>query len=885
MSTSKPSQDLDRQQGDGFSSLRLIAIAFPLIVVGAFVTTAFYGALRGGDLSGGAPPTGAFVLFLPILAICALVPAVRRRWARARGQLVVLFSMLFLGVSLAGSGFWFHFVPSQIEFHRSRDLDWVMNVSPDIWPNDGNVLEGRSAEDEEATGAWSTSNPDTTSVVQCPDTLASGPDRCVRIEHTDAASRSRLDLQLVADAPGPFVRPLHRYAVSARIRLDEPGPSPLVTLRAGMAPDQLMEIGSVRTATAPNMRAPDRFAVVGLIDYKVPRNLGDRFNLSLEFTGRGVLYVRDFSIISTEEVYRFFEGYKDATPQVHATLPETEAALVRVRPANRWSLAYAKHLLFGQVPWRSWSRPLMIWGLFVAATFLALFCLVTILFRHWDEGERLTFPLENLVLELTAADGGGRLSIIRCPPFWIALIACSLHLSLQQLHDYFPQVPHLNLDISLDQLLPEGRSRDALASHWGNPAFTFSIQPLYVAVAFFISIELSTSIVFFHLASWVYRFIFFFTPLKVIKTSSPQHFPGFPFSWLMASGGLLFMACFTIFSARKHLVHVARQVYLFGHRAKDNAEEAASYRLAVLGLLVATVLYIGFARGAQISVGFILIYMAIMVAVALGLARIRAETGLPTTALMVSWPQAFIAGLGSSLMLGYRQITFTAEACFLYAGSFLMLAPILAEAMAGAVRTGVPLRKVKSCLGAAFLIAIVAGGIVTMSWTYTAGVMNMNTGGNMASKRSVYNRMTTLVRGDDDLVAQHFGTNPDEPRIITDAKARQIAKIQPVALVVTGVSFAITGLLALARVVWLGFPLHPLGFALAFSEPMGDLWASIAVAALVKYLGLRFGGVQFNRRVLRPLFVGLFVSALLMDGLWIVVRGIVNEATGLDVGL
>jgi len=70
-------------------------------------------------------------------------------------------------------------------------------------------------------------------------------------------------------------------------------------------------------------------------------------------------------------------------------------------------------------------------------------------------------------------------------------------------------------------------------------------------------------------------------------------------------------------------------------------------------------------------------------------------------------------------------------------------------------------------------------------------------------------------------------------------------------------------LLALARVIWLGFPLHPLGFALAFTPAMNALWSSIAAGHLVKRLGLRFGGVQLSRIVLRPFFVGLFVGDLL----------------------
>ena len=96
--------------------------------------------------------------------------------------------------------------------------------------------------------------------------------------------------------------------------------------------------------------------------------------------------------------------------------------------------------------------------------------------------------------------------------------------------------------------------------------------------------------------------------------------------------------------------------------------------------------------------------------------------------------------------------------------------------------------------------------------------------------------------------------------------------------VVTGISFVITGLLALARVIWLGFPLHPLGFALAFTPAMAVLWSSIALGAGIKYLGLRFGGVHLSRRVLRPFMVGLFVSDIATNVFWLVIDTFLRAA-------
>ena len=343
----------------------------------------------------------------------------------------------------------------------------------------------------------------------------------------------------------------------------------------------------------------------------------------------------------------------------------------------------------------------------------------------------------------------------------------------------------------------------------------------------------------------------------------------------MAIGGLVAMAVRCVFSARKHLSRVAGKVFL-GRGELDDSREALSYRLATFGLLVSLALLVVFAHFAGLSPIFVLVYLGIFLLLALSAARIRAEIGIPHPGIMVVLPQHLLVAIGSTLIYGFREITFTAESFFLNLGLFLMGAPILAESMALGTRAQIPLRKLGRCLIGGFILAVVLGGIVTMSWGYTVGALNMNK--RMAERRGSYNRMTNMPYGDDEAIRKHFNQHPDEPRVLTDAKRREIAEVKPVAVTVAAVSFAITGLLAVARMIWLGFPLHPLGFALSFTDAMNALWSSVAVGWCVKSLGLRFGGVQFSRRVLRPFFIGLFACELLMAALWCVVEMVIRVA-------
>ena len=843
-----------------FSVLRVLAVATPLLVLAAGWVQLAEIYLEAGGVSGGAISPGAFGLFVLVLLPCVAIPALRRRWKVTRAELVAVFCVLLLALPILGPGLWSHFVPLQNEYHRTRNLDRAMSISRNLWPNRGNVLEGRSAEDQAVAGvAWTIGNTATTSVGPEPD----GPEQCVRTAHTVESERSEVMLELDRTAAPRFVTPKMRYAVFARMRLDDSSTTAVATLSIGTDPKAMTEIASIRRPTEVSILAPTRFVITGMIDYPIPRDTGDRLYLRISFAGRGKLYVKDVSMVDTEAVYRYLEGYEDSNPEVHAALSDVDRSLVRLRP-KRWTLAYARHVVLGLVPWRSWAKPLMTWGFLVVGMFLAMFCLVTLFFRHWERGDRLTFPLQTFVTELTRGDDRRGPAILRSGPFWIGFGLCTVFLCLQQLNSRFPEVPCIRLELNLSELLPAGPLRDAIKR------LTINIRPLYVAVAFFISMELSFSLVVFYLLGWVFRFVGYFTPLKTLRVGDQYYFRSkFPFAPLLIIGGLGAMAVLCVFSARKHLKQVARKVFL-GRGELDDSQEALSYRWATLGLLVSLVLLTLFARRAEISSAFVLIYLSAFLLLALSAARIRAEAGIPSTGLMVVLPQEFLAATGGAILYGFREITFTAESFFLNMGLFLMAAPILAESMALATRAQIPMRKLGRCMIGGFVIAVVVGGVVTMSWGYTVGALNMNK--RMAERRGTYNRMTTIPFGDDVAIQKHFRGRPDEPRVLTKDKRREISEVQPAAVTIVSVSFVITGLLAVARMIWLGFPLHPLGFALSFTDAMNAIWSSVAVGWCVKSLGLRFGGVRFNRGVLRPFFVGLFTCDLLMSAIWCIVE-------------
>ena len=76
------------------------------------------------------------------------------------------------------------------------------------------------------------------------------------------------------------------------------------------------------------------------------------------------------------------------------------------------------------------------------------------------------------------------------------------------------------------------------------------------------------------------------------------------------------------------------------------------------------------------------------------------------------------------------------------------------------------------CLAVGFVVAVVVGGIVSMSWSYTVGALNLSP--SIVQKRGSYNPVSALVEGDDRMIEQHFRDQKVEDSIVTPEVADEI---------------------------------------------------------------------------------------------------------------
>jgi len=82
-----------------------------------------------------------------------------------------------------------------------------------------------------------------------------------------------------------------------------------------------------------------------------------------------------------------------------------------------------------------------------------------------------------------------------------------------------------------------------------------------------------------------------------------------------------------------------------------------------------------------------------------------------------------------------------------------------------------------------------------------------------------------------------------------------------------------THLLLVARWRYVGFFLHPIGFAVGASYSNFHIWSSLFLGWLVKTMITYCGGAHWYQR-LRPVFMGLIVGEYMAALIWIVVGAI-----------
>ena len=538
---------------------------------------------------------------------------------------------------------------------------------------------------------------------------------------------------------------------------------------------------------------------------------------------------------------------------IHFLIPTLAAAFHFATPANQWQyfqqwiptwfaprdLQALDEFYAGnaRVPVGVWLTPFWVWGGFLLAFVSATLCLSAILRRPWIDNERLTFPTAVLPLEMTEPGG----SLLRNRLMWIGFGVAFGIGTINNLHLNFPAVPGIQV-------------RTVDASDWitefpwnAAGSLPVSFYPFVVGIAYLLSREVTFS----------YWFFFLFTRLELVTAAAlGWRQPGAsvttdpPYIQNQGAGAFIALALISLWMSRNYLGQVVRRAVGISRSMKGEEREPLPYRWALFGFLAAFGALILMCTVAGMSLRISLLMFGLIFLYLIAATRIRAEAGNAWLFGPTVDPNTLITeGFGAGQL---RPVDLTIMAYLRSVSTFDMRCASMPHQLDGfrmAMAAGISLRQLVFAMAAAVAIAITvafwSGLFVWYSLGAAAKTDWWRTEMGMIPFLELHSQLASPPRAD--LAAASF-----------DA-----------------VGLGVTCLLAFLRMRFLGFPLHPVGYAMANTYSWGHLPVPFFIAWLTKTLVLRYGGMRLYRRSL-PLFLGLIMGDLLNGAFYTLMGAVVQ---------
>jgi len=474
---------------------------------------------------------------------------------------------------------------------------------------------------------------------------------------------------------------------------------------------------------------------------------------------------------------------------------------------------------------RAWLPPIFWWTLFILVLLWVMACLNTILRAQWTEKERLTYPIIQLPVAMTAEDG----ALFRSRLFWIGFAAAGGLEFVNGMHYLFPAIPLLSFNgFDVGQLFTE---RPWSAIGW-TPLAVF---PFIVGLGYLLPVDLLFSCWFFFL---------FWRAEKVVSSAlgyMAEH-PRFPYVDEQMFGGYMAVCLFALWTARGHLRAVLQTAIQNPKSKIQNPNEAMSFRTAVFGGFGGFVFLTGFSYYAGMPLWLAAVFFLIYIAIAISVTRMRAELGPPTHDLHFIGPDQTLHSIFGGRNLDGRTLgVFTLYYWFNRAYRCHPM-PHQLEGFKMAQLTGFSARGWLWAMMLAAFAGIVATFWVTLHVSYTMGAAARIHGwSSLGFGNEVYNRLSSWITSP---------ANPDR---------------QAMGAMVVG--FLIASGLMLIKMNVYGWPFHALGFSISGGWSMMWAWLSLFVAWIIKAFILRYSGLRGYRAGL-PFFFGVILGDFLIGGVW-----------------
>ncbi len=543
--------------------------------------------------------------------------------------------------------------------------------------------------------------------------------------------------------------------------------------------------------------------------------------------------------------------------QINVMVPILTYGTKYANPANAWATNLLPHIphwmmvtdpralqayyVGGASFWnpehlKIWAGPLLLWSSFYTVLAFGLYCLSILFRKQWTERERLSYPLVQFTLELVQP----KQPLFQNKLFWIAFVLAATHDTWFGLATLFPTIPiPYTRNLPLEQYI----TSPPWNAMGGVP---LNFYPWLIGIG----LLMPTDVIF---SMWFFFWVWKLEPVIAAQYGWSQ-IPGFPYVQQQAMGAIFAVALFTLYSARKGLWQAFSSIWK-GGRGMDG-DEPISYRWASLGFIGSMLLVFGLFKYAGMSSAAIIVLMAFYVLICVAFSRMRAELGLPETEQGLAQPHRLVPQLfGSNLMTkaDYGILPFFHGFNRSFRDNPM---PICTESFRAAQKSNGSVRTMFWAMVAATALACVLGFFMNVGLHYHWGA---------ASK--VDSPYVSMIFGNEGFsIPAGFLSNS-----VSSLPPGNVWKA-------IGVGFGISLLLAITRLNFISFPLHPMAFAVSANHGGAMIWFTFLVAWIFKAAIMKTGGLKLFQKVL-PFFLGITLGECAMGTVWYLISAVTGTKT------
>ena len=472
-----------------------------------------------------------------------------------------------------------------------------------------------------------------------------------------------------------------------------------------------------------------------------------------------------------------------------------------------------------------WLEPIFWWCTFTFVLLFVMQCANTIIRKQWVEQERLAYPIVQLPYEIAYNTS----AFLRNRPMWWGFgIAAAISL-INGLHVLSPSIPGIPVkNIPLAPLFTERPWSSLLRGH-----FAIVLNPYAIGLSFLMPLDLLASCVLFY---------FVIKAQFVLTTAMGLDKGGFPYPMEQNIGAYTGACVIGLWATRRHIWRGLIYAFSREERSSNPAyeREPMRYRTAFLGLLLGGIFLVAFAMRGGMAPQMAVLFYAAHFAIAIALTRIRAEIGLPVHQTTGIGPHHSVVSLLGARRIGAPSLTWFALFFWFNRDNRSHPMPHQLEAFKLAERGNMDAKGLSRWMLVLIAVAMPLCILMLLDIFLELGV---DTGKVGKQINSFGGRAYSGLH--------HWLNSALEANI-------------PHIFAMT-IGFGFTLLLAVMRSRFFWWPIHPLGYGVAFH--LHIFWSTLLVSCIAKWLILKHGGLGVYRKAV-PFFLGLVLGDFMLGSFW-----------------